>query len=291
VLGDGDASTILPGDFTLPVDDIHDTENLEVTLKLLELFTTVDSVDDTSRDDKPTPISEATETTEVQAIKNYSAMMEFVVKSLGGGVKDLSFNISYDVHFVTAHPCIPSQYTSLLNSPASPLFQLPKSPPQMGNTKLGPHELFAGMYIVSAPTHRVRLKFQFGYILTILGHPLHKSFIYKREVLSQILNLLPQSSVSPSPPLASLHTTSQEVFVIDCNEPNPPSQPSIGSQSSPTESHPRKRNWGSDLEMLARAWCTEKGYNALISRRGRNCIACSIREARALGWKIVLRFG
>jgi hypothetical protein len=137
----------------------------------------------------------------------------------------------------------------------------------------------------------VRIKSNLDVILTVLGHPLHKSFIYKREVLSQILNILPQSSVSLSPPLASLHTTSQEVFVIDCNEPNPPSLPSINSENSPATSHPRKRNWGSDLEMLARAWCAEKGYNALISRRGRNCIACSTREARALGWKIVLRFG
>lgn len=137
----------------------------------------------------------------------------------------------------------------------------------------------------------LRIKIQSSWILTILGHPLHKSFAYKREVLSQILNIPPQLSVSITPPLASLHTTSHEVFVIDCNEPNPPSQPNIGSHSSPTGSHPRRRDWGSDLEMLARAWCAEKGYNALISRRGRNCIACSIREARALGWKIVLRFG
>jgi hypothetical protein len=139
--------------------------------------------------------------------------------------------------------------------------------------------------------HQVRIRVPFRFILTVLGHPLHKSFIYKREVLSQILNMPLQSSTPQSQPLASIHTTSQEVFVIDCNEPNPPSQPNIGSHGSSTGYHARKRNWGSDLEMLARAWCAEKGYNALISRRGRNCIACSIREARALGWKIVLRFG
>jgi hypothetical protein len=144
VLGDGDASTVLPGDFTLPVDDVLDAENLEVALKSLELFTAVDSVEDTPRDEKPSPMSE---TTEIPAIKSYSAMMAFAVKSLGGGSKDLSYNISYDVHFVTAHPCIPSHHTSLLDSPTSPLFQAPKTPPQVGNTKLGPHELYAGMYI------------------------------------------------------------------------------------------------------------------------------------------------
>jgi hypothetical protein len=147
VLGDGDASTILPGDFILPVDDVLDAENLEVTLKSLELFTTVDSLDDTPRDEKSNPMSEATETTEIPEIKSYSAMMTFTVNSLGGCSRDLSFNISYDVHFVTAHPCVPSHNTNLLDSPTSPLLQVPKTPPQVGDTRLGPHELYAGMYI------------------------------------------------------------------------------------------------------------------------------------------------
>lgn len=153
VLGDGDASTVLPGDFTLPVDDIHDDENLEVTLKSLELFTTLLPVNETPKDEKQAPMYEATETTEIGSIKSYSAMMIFVVKSLGGGVKDLSFSISHDVHFVTAHPCIPSHHTSLLDSPSSPLFQVPKTPPHAGNTELGPHVLFAGMCIVSVPIY------------------------------------------------------------------------------------------------------------------------------------------
>ncbi len=125
-------------------------------------------------------------------------------------------------------------------------------------------------------------------ILMMLGHPLHKYFTYKREVLSQIL--FPSSATFGAAPLASLHTTRQEVFIIDCNEPNPPSQLADPHMTN-TGSLARKRRFGSDLEMLARAWCAENGYNALISRRGRNCIACSIREARALSWKIVLRFG
>lgn len=132
--------------------------------------------------------------------------------------------------------------------------------------------------------------FQF-HSLNFLGHPLHKSFNYTRHHFSTLL--LPTVSSSGIDPLASLHTPSSEIFVIDCTEVTPP------ALTSSHQSHhvvstiyvPRKRRFGSDLEMLARAWCAEKGLNALISRRGRNCIACSIREARALGWKIVLRFG
>lgn len=46
---------------------------------------------------------------------------------------------------------------------------------------------------------------------------------------------------------------------------------------------------GSDMEMLARSLCSYWGWNALISRRGRNCLACAIREAAALNWRVVLR--
>jgi hypothetical protein len=132
------------------VDHVDDAENLDVTLKSLELITTFDPVDNASRDEKLTLLSEATETTGIQPIKSYSAMMTFIVKSLGGGVQDLPFNILYDVYFVTAHPCVPSHHTSLLGSPTSPLSQPPKIPPHAGNTIIGAHELFTGMYIISA---------------------------------------------------------------------------------------------------------------------------------------------
>ena len=51
----------------------------------------------------------------------------------------------------------------------------------------------------------------------------------------------------------------------------------------------RRGKRGSDLEMLARAVCAERGWNALVSRRGRGCLACAVREAGALGWRVVLR--
>lgn len=51
----------------------------------------------------------------------------------------------------------------------------------------------------------------------------------------------------------------------------------------------RRRQFGSDLEILARAICAEKGWNALVSRRRRGCLACAIREAGALDWKVIIR--
>ncbi|KAI1156308.1 hypothetical protein F4825DRAFT_322750 [Nemania diffusa] len=51
----------------------------------------------------------------------------------------------------------------------------------------------------------------------------------------------------------------------------------------------RRRQFGSDLAVLVRAFCAEKGWHAIISRRRRSCLACAIREAGALGWRVVIR--
>ncbi|KAI0203308.1 hypothetical protein F4808DRAFT_449273 [Astrocystis sublimbata] len=71
---------------------------------------------------------------------------------------------------------------------------------------------------------------------------------------------------------------------VDPPPPPPPQTPGVK-----TELGARRRQFGSDLEILVRAFCAAKGWNALISRRRRSCLACSIREAGALGWRVVIR--
>lgn len=44
-----------------------------------------------------------------------------------------------------------------------------------------------------------------------------------------------------------------------------------------------------DLELLARAWCAKVGENAIVAKSGRTCLACSVREARALGASVIIR--
>ncbi|KAI8950428.1 hypothetical protein F4801DRAFT_590382 [Xylaria longipes] len=67
-------------------------------------------------------------------------------------------------------------------------------------------------------------------------------------------------------------------------DPPPPTAP-----EAKMELGTRRRQFGSDLEILVRAFCAERGWNAIISRRRRACLACAIREAGALGWRIVIR--
>jgi len=131
------------------------------------------------------------------------------------------------------------------------------------------------------------------------GHCLHKAFTFTRVSLSTFLSsprMTPfDTLLSPpqSPPAdgSSTHTTNSKipkVLVIDCTDSTTLAFP-IRPSPSPHLGH-SKPKFGSDMEMLARALCAEQGWNALISRRGRGCLACSIREAGALGWRVVLRF-
>jgi hypothetical protein len=138
VLGDGDINTILPGDFTLPVHDNSDSEKLEVKLESLELTATSDPPGRT-----PTPAYNDEEDLEVRKVTNCSAAMKFIVVS-GEHNVELTLNLRYDVHFVTAHPCVPSQHTALLKSPTSPSFRIPTPPPYSDDSTPGPRNLFAG---------------------------------------------------------------------------------------------------------------------------------------------------
>jgi hypothetical protein len=282
VLGDSGASSILPGDFTLPVADPPSSVTLQVKLESLNLFNSVESVQVTPAEDGPTPL---TDTTEKFDIGTYSAMMRFSVSTEGLEVREVNLALAYDVHFVTAHPCVPSKHTHIIHTPTSPASDA--QPVQLEKKSRGStaHDIFAGM-------HFPFLSYPSFTDTGSSGHPLHKSYNYTRHHFSAILLFNPSTS-SGSDPLASLHTSSTEIFVIDCTEVTPPALTSTHQSQHvlSTIYVSRKRRFGSDLEVMARAWCAEKGLNALISRRGRNCIACSIREARALGWKIVLRFG
>ena len=87
------------------------------------------------------------------------------------------------------------------------------------------------------------------------SHPLHNS--YKFEMKS-IANLF-----SASPPEVG---RSVAVWVVD-------------ARNSPTN------------DIFARAWCSQVGKSAIISRVGKSCLSCSIREAFALEISIIIRIG
>ncbi|KAI9647762.1 hypothetical protein NHQ30_004150 [Ciborinia camelliae] len=289
VIGGADPSSILPGDFA----KVYDTPTLNppsITFESLDLFA-VDSDDTTPTEEDPAP---EIEITTAPSIKTYSAMMRFIMDLDGDDKKEINVALTHDVHFVTAHPCVKSHNIEILKSPSSPLFQLQ-----------------GGDEVDKLPNPE-------------MGHPLHKAFTYTIIPLHNILTSPASRSLSSlllSPPLSpiegsspiqsSTHTTTSKipkVLVIECTSAVvlPPSPPDDADDADDADvdvengvasninsngeiRNSNKRELGSDTEILARALCAERGWNALVSRRGRGCLACAVREAGALGWGVVLR--
>ncbi|KAF5873102.1 putative helicase-like protein [Botrytis fragariae] len=276
VIGGADPSSILPGDFVA----VYDSPTLNppsITFESLDLFA-VDSDETTPTEEEPTP---QTELSTAPSIKTYSAMMRFLLSLDGDDKKEINVALTHDIHFVTAHPCVKSHSIEVLKSPTSPLFrQNGDESDQIPNPNM--------------------------------GHPLHKAFTYTIIPLQYILTSPASKSLSSlliSPPRspvegacsaniqASTHTTTSnipKVLVIDCAStilpPSPPDEVNVNLDLEvEIGSGGRKKEFGSDAEMLVRALCAERGWNALISRKGRGCLACAVREAGAIGWGVVIR--
>ena len=139
LIGGADLSSVLPGDFILPSDEASQIA-ISVTLESLDLFEATDSGYETPTEDKSTPLSDISLP---PAIKTYSAMMRFTIVSAGEEKKEVNIALNHDIHFVTGHPCAPSQHIDILKTATSPPFSPGAS------SKSGVHENFTGTFIDS----------------------------------------------------------------------------------------------------------------------------------------------
>ena len=101
----------------------------------------------------------------------------------------------------------------------------------------------------------------------LLAHPLHVSYKYRIVDVAKLLD----SSVSLPIEIED---------VVDEDEDEDQSMSEILVIDARADK---------DLELLARAWCADKGVHAIIGRTGRTCLGCCVREARGLGVAIVIR--
>lgn len=112
------------------------------------------------------------------------------------------------------------------------------------------------------------------------AHLLHKLYSYKIIPVTDILDpdfLLP----------FELHTSKSSERILALSQSDYSEADTIRETKKAVLVLDARTSW--DLEVLARAWCAERGLHALVSRVGRTCLACSIREARGLGIHIVIR--
>ncbi|PHH87557.1 hypothetical protein CDD83_8698 [Cordyceps sp. RAO-2017] len=288
ILGDGKEDSVLPADFIIPHENTYATSPPAVYVKLLalDLGSAVGSV-------PVTPLSEMVATPFAENVGpapemlSYPASIKFSVLVEGaGGEDEVRCPLTYDVTFVTAHPCAPSHRVRMLKSPSSPTVQ---KIDVSGSDLLGKG---------SRSAYRT-------------GHPLHKYYRYSVIHLSELIQK-PRTSLSEFL-VDPCHgkAPDQRVLVVDCitglgeaaqspalervtSWPSSSSSPVADRKSSFSAAaqmylESQKRHFGSDMEVLVRAICAQRGWNAIISRRRRGCLACAIREAGALGWKVIVR--
>ncbi|KAF4465825.1 hypothetical protein FALBO_7328 [Fusarium albosuccineum] len=285
ILGDADEYSVLPADFIIPHENNYSTPPplISVELRSLELLAPANSIQATPFAKSP---SLGGTTAKDPELLSFPANMNFGVSIDGFTPEQFSFSLSYDISFVTAHPCAPSHRVRFLKSPSSPTIQ---QIDVSGSDMLGKS---------SRPAHRT-------------GHPLHKWYNYTVMHISELLKRqhAPLSELLAAPPThrrTPSRMGSERVLVIDCitNLAEVPQSPTIerltskynivqrrGSFPAAEQMHfeSRKRQFGSDMEILVRALCAQNGWNAIISRRKRGCLACAIREAGALQWKVIIR--
>ncbi|KAH6647066.1 hypothetical protein BKA67DRAFT_525561 [Truncatella angustata] len=325
VLGDADSSNILPADFIIPHENNHPEpppSNIRIDLKSLDLYSAVDSLQSTPVFEEPeTPFSDFTQASNLQT---HQASIAFTMTYDGvQGEQTLNLSLARDVYFVTAHPCAASSYVKYFKSPTSPTIQHIDLGSQDWNAKAT-----APAHITGHPLHKY-YTYKPVHLLDLLKRPEitleellnidqpiattnSTSFTSKGPrilVIDCITGFAPpsspemamlsrmssiSSSFGLSPTATQLQLPMPPRDVVD----RPATAASAGSKisridppspDSKMKLPTRRRQFGSDLEILVRALCAERGWNAIISRRKRGCLACAIREAGALGWKVVIR--
>ncbi|KAH0846587.1 hypothetical protein AYO21_11615 [Fonsecaea monophora] len=199
----------------------------------------------------------------------------------------IRYGLDRAVYFVTSHPC-----------------RLPH-----GHATFKPGSLDAH-YEQQHPKH-IR-----GVAEHIPAHPLHKTYAYVTKTLAEIVQ---NPDLDPPNPT---RMGDEGVWIIDARShgqspqssqtslhgetPTPSSTPTPAAAEGATHgvTSPKvhldylqrylhgstdPQLWKKDI--LVRAWCAEKGRNAIVARVGRTCLSCAIREAKALEISVIIRVG
>ncbi|KAJ4994457.1 hypothetical protein SVAN01_00286 [Stagonosporopsis vannaccii] len=114
----------------------------------------------------------------------------------------------------------------------------------------------------------------------VVIHPLHVSYCHSIAFVASVLD--PEFAVPFTVTANHLPTCSSSTLLKDGHEEG------AGYDDHKTVLVLDARG-SEDAQLLARAWCAEKGFHAVIGRVDRTCLACCIREARGLGINIVVR--
>ncbi|UNI24154.1 hypothetical protein JDV02_009926 [Purpureocillium takamizusanense] len=125
ILGDAKEDSVLPADFIVPHETGYSAAppSVHVELLALDLSAPAASVPATPLTELiPTP-STAAPAGKPPEMLSYPASLRFSVSVDGRDDEELVYPLTYDISFVTAHPCAPSHRVRMLKSPSSPTIQ------------------------------------------------------------------------------------------------------------------------------------------------------------------------
>ncbi|PGH13990.1 hypothetical protein AJ80_06130 [Polytolypa hystricis UAMH7299] len=193
------------------------------------------------------------------------------------------FPITHDVQFISSYTCLPPYGRISHGSKNLPRDTHP-SQPHSHHYEVDPmvFDKSDDSYHSSREGDPHSSKQQLA--LRLPGHPLHAdSFPY---------SYIPFSAL---PTMTSLSTLTLPVHL----PPAPTNYLSLATQRGLEymHLHPRKHTYiidacgSKDREAFARAWCAAVGTDAVVGRVGRTCLACCIRQARAVDVDVVIRVG
>ena len=218
---------------------------------------------------------------------------------IGSDPDDHVLTLTYEVQFITSWPCFTPASTSI----ASPRHVAKRSisgtlshrsSKRSISTKLSRRNSHGFEPLLSHPpeaadigpqrTHAAEWGNEQADSTTLEGpviaHPLHMSYGHK---ITSVTSVLDPGFMTPFTVSANkLPTCSSSTLLRDGHEEG------AGHDDHKTVLVLDVRG-NLDSQLLARAWCAEKGLHAVIGRVERTCLACCIREARGLGINIVIR--
>ena len=201
----------------------------------------------------------------------YTASVGFQTVEGGKGVgegdcKQLRFPLSYNVHFVGAHPCRPPHGHVGMQSPQAKASVGSSVNETMTESEASESDTTTteGATTPRDDTHHSPSKShhpKHKHAENLPAHPLHRSYKYTAKSMAEIIDL-DEGDHLPTPTDKEAGT----VWIIDA-----------------------RGSW--EREVLVRAWCAKVGRHAIVSRVGKGCLGCAVRETKGLEIGIVIRIG
>ncbi len=218
---------------------------------------------------------------------------------IGGDFENHVLTLTHEVQFVTSWPC----FTPASTSAASPRHVIKRSvtgtlshtsSKKSVNNKLSRRNSHGFEPLLSHPPEAADIGPQRTHADEpedshqdqpklngpVVAHPLHVSYFHKIVSVNSVLdpNFVTPFSVSANQlPTCSSSTLLRDGHEEGAGHDDPRTVLVLDARSDP------------DAQLLARAWCAEKGFHAVVGRVERTCLACCIREARGLGINIIIR--